>query len=160
MSDSLYFDDITSVEVPVSIGGKKYVLREADGDAACKYRNALLRSTKLGPDGRPSSIDGMADAEPLLVSLCLFEVYDDKGQEKRRLVLPSTIRSWPARVLKALFKKVRDISDLEERETMEDLEKRIAEDNRKLALLNGSKVESVVEVAAKNAHSCTVVGYG
>lgn len=138
--------DITPQEIPVTVGGKKYVLREATGDAACRYRNALLKSTKLGPEGKPSHIDGMADVEPLLVSLCLYEKTDPE-----RLVALHLVRSWPSRIQKALFAKVKEISELDERDTAETLEKQLAETQRKLAeLKNGD--------AAKNSHDATTAG--
>lgn len=112
-NDALDFNDLSPIEVPVSIDGRSYILREATGDAACRYRNALLACTQLGPEGKPSSVKGMADAEPLLVSLCLF---DDAGKP----VSGPTIRKWPARVLKALFDKATEISQLGEEEDDND----------------------------------------
>jgi len=70
--EAMDFSDITFQEVPVQIGDKNYTLREATGDAACLYRNAMLRCTKLGPEGKPETVVGMGDVEPYLVSLCLF----------------------------------------------------------------------------------------
>jgi hypothetical protein len=107
MSDGLNFDDLTPVEIPVTISGKSYFLLEATGDASCKYRNAQLAATQLGPDGKPIGIRGMADVDPLLVSLCLVD-------ENRKPVSVATIRAWPARVLEALAKKVKSISGMDE----------------------------------------------
>lgn len=151
------FDDLAPKEIRLSIGGKKHLLREASGDAACKYRNAIIGSTRLGPDGKPTSIHGLADAEPMLVSLCLFELYEHQGQEKERPVLLSTIRGWPARVLKPLVEKVKEISPgLEDRpdESEDALQKRLEETQQKLADLqkNGGGDPS------KNSLSATTVG--
>lgn len=124
--------DLAVVEVPIKIGNNDYILREASEDAVCKYRNALLKSTKLGPEGKPSAIDGMADVEPLLVSFCLFEKYDHKGVQKERNVSLQTIRSWPSRIVTQLFDKAKEISEIEEKETPEELEKQIASLQEKL----------------------------
>lgn len=113
--------DLTPIEVPVLLGGKRFVLREASGEAGCKYRNAMLNCTQLGPDGRPASIRGLADVEPLLVSLCLFD-------EQGKAVLLGTIRGWPARIQKALFEQAKFISGLQEGDVTEDQAKKVPAD--------------------------------
>ena len=114
MSDNgLDFSDLTRVEVSVTVGDKQYTLREATGDAACRYRNALLKCTELGPEGKPVRVIGMADVEPLLVSLCLFN-------EQNKPVHVNTVRSWPARIQKALFEKTKEISNLDDEEEDEE----------------------------------------
>ena len=106
----LNFDDLFPQEVKVKIGGKPYVLKEASAGAAAQWRNALIGCTQLGPDGKPQSIKGVGDTEPLLVSLCLFE-----SGEKGLIPVPiHIVRGMPARVCKALFEKVKAMSDLDE----------------------------------------------
>ncbi len=147
-TSEMNFDDLTLIEVPVKIQGKKYVLREASGDAACKWRNMLLKSTKLGPDGRPTSIDGMADSDPYLVSLCLFEV-TDKGDKAVPL---HTIRAWPNRVQKDLCERAKAISCLEEQqdtkealvEKMDRLKEQLATMEDKDELLKKPPVDGMV----------------
>jgi hypothetical protein len=119
LDPDLIFDTIDLQEVPVQIAGKSYTLREANGEAARRYRNALLRSAKLGPDGKPVSLDGMADAEMILVNECLI---DRSGRKTPIQVLGS----WPANVIKKLFNKAYAMSDLKEGEedTIEGLKKR------------------------------------
>lgn len=118
MADELLaFDDLTLQEVPVSIGGKRYILREASGEVACRYRNRMLESTEFGGDGKPMKVKGMGDLEPLLVSLCLWEA-DDAGKPARP-VPESVIRAWPSRVVKRLFAKAKAISDLGEEATQD-----------------------------------------
>ncbi len=162
MSDQLEMNfDLTPITVPVTIGGKKYVLKEASGDAAVKYRNCLLKATKLGPEGKPSSIDGMADAEPLLVSLCLFQIATSVNKlgdaVTAELPVPiHVVRGWKNQVQKGLFARIKEISDLDENETKEILEKRLAETQRKLDALNG-KTDGEEEGNAKNVPSATTV---
>jgi hypothetical protein len=133
----LIFDSIDLQEVPVQIAGKNYTLREANGEAARRYRNALLRSAKLGPDGKPVSLDGMADAEMVLVNECLI----DKSGRKTPI---QVLGSWPASVIKKLFNKAYAMSDLKEGEEdtvdglkkrKERLEKELEETRAKLAKL-------------------------
>ena len=109
--DELNFDSLSLIEVPVTIEGKRYVLREASGDVACKYRNALMTGTQM-EGKRVTKIGSMADAEPLLVAKCLFEVGED--ELGRKAVNVGTVITWPNRIIKRLFKKVQEISDLKE----------------------------------------------
>lgn len=94
--------------VPVFIGEEEYELREASAAAACLWQNDFLSKAKIGPDGKIQSAKGIADSEPYLVSLCLFE------KESGKRVELSTVRSWPSRIVKDLFKKAKDISGLED----------------------------------------------
>lgn len=104
------FDSLVPAEEPVKFRGKQYVLREADADAVRRYRNAIFKCTRTGDNGRISAGEGLADTEPLLVSLCLFEV-TDKGEKP--VSLP-TVLSWPGHVVKAIFEKAKEISRLNE----------------------------------------------
>ena len=109
MNDELNFDDLETVTLPVAVAGKKYTLREASGEAAAKYRNVMLEGTTLGPDGKPVSIRGLADAEALLVSLCLFA-------EDGRNVHLAIVKAWPNRIVKKLYDTAVQVSDLGEDE--------------------------------------------
>jgi hypothetical protein len=110
--DGLVFDSVDLRQVPVQVGRQEYVLREANGAGARAYRNAMLRGARLGPDGKPVSIEGMADGELVLVQHCLV---DKQGRQLHMQVLAG----WPSRVLKALFQKAQEISDLVERDDSE-----------------------------------------
>ncbi len=110
MSDyePLDFSDISPIEIPVTGPDQRsYVLKEASGEAAAKYRNAILGCTRLSPEGKVSSVQGVASVEALLVASCL---YNDKGS----LVQRSVIDKWPSRVVKKLFEKAKEISELDE----------------------------------------------
>jgi hypothetical protein len=110
--DGLVFDSVDLRQVPVQVGRQEYILREANGAGARAYRNAMLRGARLGPDGKPVSIEGMADGELVLVQHCLV---DKQGRQLHMQVLAG----WPSRVLKALFQKAQEISDLVERDDSE-----------------------------------------
>lgn len=109
------------IAIPVTVQGKEYVLKEATGDAATKYRERILRATVLGPDGKPTKMNGVASADPYLLSLCLFT-------KNGHPVPESTIRSWSNRVYKALFERLLTISEMEvQQETIEALEEKLTE---------------------------------
>jgi len=105
-------------EVPVVVEGKNYVLKEATGSAATAWRNAKAESIKLR-NGKPVGFSkGPTDSDPFLVSLCLFN-------SEGNLVPKETILSWPDRIQKTLFERLKQISDLSEADdTLEGLKQR------------------------------------
>lgn len=131
MSDQvpIEFDSLAPIEVPATIAGKQYLLREASEDAACKYRNAAMRAARFNDRGKVSSIEGVADVEPLLVSLCLFELTGDgkchlgHTVPGERPVPIDELRRWPAKRVKTLFERIKDISDLGEKKEDEESSK-------------------------------------
>ena len=132
------FSELTLIEFPVKIGDKECVLREASEDAARQYQNALTRHTSI-EDGKVRGIMGpIADTQSLFVSLCMFESSDD-GKERR--VDVKEVRKWPARVVKKLFDKAKEISEIgEDGDTIESLEKQIAELQERLDDLRGDEL--------------------
>jgi hypothetical protein len=148
--DELVYEDVEPVCVPCRLAGKRFVLREANEDAVCKFRNAQIKCTNVGPDGNATHFkEGMADTVPLLVSLCLYHA-DDNGNlrldrngnpDPRYLVSLATVRSWKDQVVKGLFKKVAEISDLKgekEETTEESLRKQKQEIDAKLNALEAT----------------------
>lgn len=105
--------DETKTEIPVKFKKKHYVLREATGKAARIYRNASLACIQLGPEGKPSSIRNLANVEPLLVSLCLWEKPDPKAAAVKAVTV-DLVESMPAKLQKDLFESAKEISDLDE----------------------------------------------
>lgn len=129
--------------------GRKLILQEATGEAVATWRDAMMKLANV-VDGEVSSIDGLHATESLLVSLCLFEttpLTDPDGPITIRKdvngdpfsVPQKTIQGWPNRIQKALFEKIKEISDLEDAETPEVLEERIAKDSKKLNKIKHKK---------------------
>ena len=125
MIEPMVFESLEPIMVPVKIGTEWYALKEASGEAARKYQNALLSGASLGVDGRTSSLeldklalglDKLADIEPLLVSECLFHaVYDvvaNRIVSVGTLVGYSVIIEWPGKIISRLYAKVKEISEL------------------------------------------------
>lgn len=149
--EKMTFDDPTPGKVEVVIGNEEYVLKEASGDTAVKYRNMLLRATKM-TDGKVSGIDGMADAEPFLVSACLFRIVDMKGTRTEVPVALAAVRAFKDSLLKSLFERVKKISGLDDKETAESLKKKIADLTAKLEVLQRGQDD------AKNSPGATMDG--
>lgn len=148
--EPLVFDDIAPIEVPVTIKGKSYVLREANEAASARYKNMQFKAMKLaeGIDGsKTSSIDGMAETEALLVSLCLFEKTENGGEKNVPL---EEIKRLPHRVIEPLFKRAEEISGLQNKETKEDLVKKIKECQAKIAKLKANEASNNEDVELKN----------
>lgn len=130
----LDFDSLELTEVPVKLGGKKYILKEASIEAHRLYTNKAVGSTKLSKDGTVTSIVGAADIQPYLVSLCLFY---EGGDGKHHPVSEQVIKSWPSRVGKKLFQAIKQISDFkDEDDSRESLLRQKAEIEAKLAALD------------------------
>jgi hypothetical protein len=156
----IVFDDLAPIEVPVKLEGLHYVLREASGDAVVKYQNRIFKSTKIGGEGKPTTIEGFADADPYLLSMCLFEA-DENGLIKldkhgrASSVQVQTILSWPNRVLARLVSTLKQISpDIEGKETEESLTKKISLFQEKLDNLRSGRTEQ----QAKNSETATTDG--
>jgi hypothetical protein len=103
----LSFDSLDLRQVEVEIQGKLYLLREATGAGAARWRGAVIRAARFGADGKVERLDGAADSELILVNECLV---DASGRRTPLQVL----QGWPARVVKALFEEAKRISELDE----------------------------------------------
>lgn len=121
------FSDDGFKEVDFKIGKEIYKVREADGDASYKYRNKIIGCTELGADGQAKSVKDIADVEPFLISMCLF---DAAG----KLVPATTIRKFKATVCKRLYELIKEISELDDGTTddIAGLEKQLASVKEKL----------------------------
>lgn len=105
----MVFDDLAPTEVPITIGKKKYVLREALADACIKYRNAMAKGSVHDRQSAKVIVgDTMASAEPIVVAACLFHVYDPN--KPPRAVMVSEVLTFKGDVLKKLFERLLLIS--------------------------------------------------
>ena len=150
MTEQMRFDDLAPQHVEVYVGQKKYYLCEPSEDAVCKFRNAVSRETKW-QDGKLAYVGNMADTEPMLVSMCLYRATDDGSlpvdgngrPDQKHLMALSAVRSWPARIVSALYKKARTLGNLDEDDSPDGLQRQIEElQNRLDAVRNGEGVSS------------------
>ncbi len=163
MSDEKEFDfgSLEVIEVPV-VGpdGKPYVLREANGDVAARFNNARGKCVQFR-DGGMSAVDGQGDLEIFLVSLCLFHVNQNAANwnledqstwtaDLKRSVNGPVIRSWLERVVKPLFQKAKEISEIDEAEDL----KALKEQRENL----DKQIKKIGEDEAKNEQDDTPIG--
>lgn len=118
--------DLVWKVIPIKFNTKKgpqfFALSEASEEVAAQHRNLLVSQMTI-QSNKATKFGRIADGEPLLVSLCILrvteEVYnllkDDPTVEfKGEKVSLTEVRSWPSKVVKDMYEKVRDMSDLKE----------------------------------------------
>lgn len=132
--DPMHFETADLVEVEVTIGDEKFVLREIDEAGYVKYRNAQMAATRIETEGGKIKVTGfanMADTEPLLVSLCLFK--QDPSDPDSLIEVPvKRVNDMKPSIVSALFKRAKLISNIDQEETVESLTQQMAEIERKL----------------------------
>lgn len=111
MSDELNFSTLDLIEVPVTIDGKKYTLREMSLATGIKLRNAQTEAAVV-KDGKIAGTRGVAHMEPQIISECLF---DEQGNK----VPQDVILKWGDKICRTLYAKIRQISGY-------DVEKEVA----------------------------------
>lgn len=143
--EALEFDSEDLVEVPVIIGDKRLILQEANGDIVVQHRNAVLAYTKYNSEGNIASISGIASAEPLLISKCLYTTVpvDKDAPEgpvvKGKLIGLEFVNGLRHRTMKKLFNRLKEISDMNDDESLEALEKQRDELDKKIASIKKSE---------------------
>lgn len=132
--ETLDFSGITIQEVPVvTPDGNHFTLREANGKAATDHRNAIMASTRFGPDGKVTGISDLASVEAKFVAACLW---DEKGRNPSSVL----VQTWPARVQKQLYEKAKELSDFgEDSPIREALEKVLSLEGSPITLEELSK---------------------
>lgn len=118
-NDDLSFD-LAEVVIPVKIRKKdgsvvKYELHEATEDDVVKWRDRSMSQAQMAQSKR-GKIDlrmgAVADSDAYLVSLCLKEITKDGLYS----VSFAEVKSWPSRVVKPIFRKLIEISEIDEDE--------------------------------------------
>lgn len=171
-SRAMEFDSLEPIIIPVSIkvkgksGGeetRRYFLHEGSEDVACKYQNAATRAARF-TDNKVTSYEGIADIEPYLVSLCLYRA-DDNGQfpydrdgrpDPRKLIPLQTIRTWKPKIVRSLFDKAKEISNLDSgTKTVADIDKEILSLQEQRARLLAQQDDGGEDSAAKKQRGPT-----
>lgn len=156
---NLNWESATPMEEEVTLGNAAYILREASGGAASEHKDATFKAVKVNNQTNTSTFAGIADADLVLLSRCLFEdkTPTDKPDRKMLMNVPlATIRSWPNRITEPLVKHLKEISGMETPETKESLTKQRDDVEAKLAKLNGHKPsgeDNGEEDTAKNSQA-------
>lgn len=119
------------LEKRICVNGKDYVVREADGETASKFRGHQMSHLKLSEGKAAGIMPGLSDSELFLVSRCLFEVITTDAVQgvgfNRRAVPLAVVKLWPDRVTSKIFEIAQELSEFKKPETIESLNKQIAE---------------------------------
>ncbi len=133
--EELVFEDLAPKEVPVKVGEKEYILVEAMADVAVKFKDAMSGEMSVDPETKKVKPGAVHSAEPLAVSLCLFELRQlGIGKMKRIRVPLDTILRWRPAVYQKLFKVLCEMSpglvqgSESEQKRLRDQEKNLPED--------------------------------
>jgi hypothetical protein len=113
------------VELEVSIDEAKHFIKEASGKTAVEYQNLALNGVTFGADGKPQRMVGQASVQLLLVGQCLHACDPSGAAYKNPVGQKWVEENLPAKVLKTLFEKIKEISNLGEKETEESLNKQM-----------------------------------
>lgn len=145
----LKFDDLLPKEMEFTYAGIKYVLTEASEAAAMQLRAGQFKNARMVDGKIQAEVGDMSKSQALLVSLCLFQ-----AGPPRTPVSVDELRKWPTRVVKKYFTWIMEVSELNEGETADVLQKRLFDDRRKLAkLVDKPKLATLLEqLMAENSN--------
>lgn len=143
MTDAIDFD----VEVLQTFRfrnlGRSFELREATGSAAGDYRKAAASNLEWVFDDEHKTrtmkrVANMMDLEPLLVSLCCFDVTDDPNGKP---VSVGVVKSWKASVQRRLWDEAVRINPWisEAEETLEQLKEQRTKLDARIARVEAAK---------------------
>lgn len=108
---ALTFDDLEPVQVDVTIGKRKYVLREADTAVYTRYRDGMQKEITVDPETRKISAGAATRAQVQAVAVSLTEVrVNGNGRPQHVKVKVETVMGFKPAVTKALFAKLCEIS--------------------------------------------------
>jgi hypothetical protein len=96
-----------SISVPVDIDGVMYTLKQANTDAVIEHRNRGMNAMSV-VDGKAVGLSNPIDTEPVFLAKCLFD------NSTGRPVTVGWLRSLDYRIFSSLFKKLREISGMDE----------------------------------------------
>ena len=107
--------DLEVQEVPVKIGDKNYILREANGQQGGDYQNTIARGSTV--KGGEFQIGGVSEATTRLLGECLLELPSCSPS------VAKFVRTLPSRISRKLTEKLLDMSGLVESDEEEEKEK-------------------------------------
>ena len=152
MSEQNEFDfgSLETIEIPVvGANGKKYILREASGEAAARFNSMRGKCAKYA-DGGVSEVSGIGHIPLFLISLCLFSVKEDGTANLQSTVALSVIQVWPERVIRKLYAKALEISEIDQNDDLDSLREQYKE--------LGEQSAKMEEDAAKSEQKSTETG--
>lgn len=158
-SNEIDFGDLTPLEVPVRIQGKRCILREPSGAAVKAFNRASLVGAEMTFDDKNDvrvmrNFGGMAGNESKLISQCLYWAGEDgklrltpDGDADPAFLIPERkIDFWPHRIKQRLFEQLEEMCpELSANETEEVLLKQRARIDAKLDKLRAADTKKLLQ---------------
>lgn len=108
--------DLVEKSFRFKIGGQPYIIVEANGETATLYQSKILSGVTM-TEGKIEGMSGVALGQLYLVSQCLKKL-DADGVPCA--VSIETVKAWPNRIVKPIYEKIRELSDLVETAAVKD----------------------------------------
>lgn len=134
--ETMEFETLDLISIPLRIGKTWYILQEATEEAAIAYENAKIQGGSLV--GGKVIFNDLAGIEPLLVSMCLIQntSNDPKKPLPGGFVQLDELKKWPAKVVKPIFNRIKEMSELDPMPSKDVLEKRLARVSKQLEMID------------------------
>lgn len=117
LTKKIVWESVALKEVEVEIAGDEYLLVEATAEDARRWRANNFKSIHQMEKGKGKNRethfhfdDSITESQILLVSMCMYKKNPNSSRGNR--VKKELIRTWPNALVKVLFKRLLDISDL------------------------------------------------
>jgi len=145
MTEVLDFSNHQIIDILVKgPNGKDYVLCQANGDTVAKFNSARARCARY-QDGGMSGVEGLGDLEPMLVSMCMFEDKGDGTPDPQKPIKGTLLRAWPGPVMKTLFNKAKEISEIDLDNDLASLRKQRDALDKQIRQIEGDQAKNVLK---------------
>jgi hypothetical protein len=151
LTDLLKLCVLRPAEERFTIERRAFIIKAGTAGAVAQYRDMQFSKARM-EGGEIKAMEGLNESDLFLLSLCLFEEYNDNGQTKLRAVPLVELRTWPNNVTTPLIDWVKDHSHLAGEEDKDTLLAQRNSIDAKLATLTAS---TNGEGVAKNLHAAT-----
>lgn len=144
--DEFDFSGLEEVKIPITApDGRKFILREVFGDGYDAWQNAITDARQYNADGKMSGFKNLAETDNVLIAKSLVEILPDGTMQA---VGPEVPSNWPQKMRAKVLAKLREVSELDEIDTEEELIKQIEKLQARLAKVRAGKADQ-----AKNVQS-------
>lgn len=145
----LVFESMDYAELPVQIGQRHFVLREASVKAVDEYQDALDATTLYNDKGVRIGVKGIGMADTKLLSMCLYEKKDGSIEG----VSVDELLGWKNRIRQELFKQLKRISNIDQPDTEESINELLVFLQKRLEVLKKGNLSKNDESSSEIASS-------
>ena len=97
-----------------TLGDRKFIVREANGKVARKYRATISKGAKW-KDGvvEVSDLQPLMNMEYMVVAGCCYEIVERDGNDVEKSLEEKDVEKWPSRLIKRLYAWIKDNSEFD-----------------------------------------------